>query len=84
MGHAWDPSGQSGSFTSGGDRTVYPPNIYAPQAQTFYYRGSLRLHSKLKAMNLAHPASWSDAMLLLYCLVTKSSCFIKKVPFLFM
>ncbi|KAF3432312.1 hypothetical protein FNV43_RR27052 [Rhamnella rubrinervis] len=39
MGHARDPSGQSGSFTSGGDRTVYPPNIYAPQAQTFYYRG---------------------------------------------
>uniref|UniRef100_A0A6P4AFA1 YTH domain-containing family protein n=2 Tax=Ziziphus jujuba TaxID=326968 RepID=A0A6P4AFA1_ZIZJJ len=39
IGHARVPSGQSGSFTSSGDRTVYPPNIYAPQAQTFYYRG---------------------------------------------
>ncbi|KAL5554277.1 hypothetical protein UlMin_041678 [Ulmus minor] len=33
-----DPVVQSGSFGSGGNR-VYPPNIYAPQAHPFYYRG---------------------------------------------
>ncbi|PON90634.1 YTH domain containing protein [Trema orientale] len=39
IGHLRDPVVQSGSLASGGDRIVYPHNIYAPQAQTFYYRG---------------------------------------------
>ncbi|EXB26126.1 hypothetical protein L484_010443 [Morus notabilis] len=39
VGHPRDPVVQSGSFASSRDRAVYPPNIYAPQAQTFYYRG---------------------------------------------
>ncbi|CAK7339786.1 unnamed protein product [Dovyalis caffra] len=34
-----DNTGQSGAFGSPGDRAVYPPSIYAPQAQAFYYRG---------------------------------------------
>ncbi|XVF23275.1 hypothetical protein REPUB_Repub13aG0022300 [Reevesia pubescens] len=39
IGHPRDGAGQSGSFTSSGDRNVYSPTIYAPQAQAFYYRG---------------------------------------------
>lgn len=39
IGHPRDAAGQSGPFGSGGDHTVIPPNVYAPQAQTFYYRG---------------------------------------------
>lgn len=39
IGHSRDTSVQSVTFGSGGDRTVYPPHVYAPQAQTFYYRG---------------------------------------------
>ncbi|KAJ6678860.1 YTH YT521-B HOMOLOGY DOMAIN-CONTAINING [Salix viminalis] len=38
-GHPRDTTGQPGAFGSPGDRAVYPPNIYAPQAQAFYYRG---------------------------------------------
>ncbi|KAL9341306.1 hypothetical protein Peur_030082 [Populus x canadensis] len=38
-GHPRDTTGQLGAFGSPGDRAVYPPNIYAPQAQAFYYRG---------------------------------------------
>ncbi|XP_008789609.1 YTH domain-containing protein ECT4-like isoform X1 [Phoenix dactylifera] len=35
-----DAPGQLGSLDAGGDRTaVCPPNIYAPQAQTFFYGG---------------------------------------------
>ncbi|TQD79975.1 hypothetical protein C1H46_034485 [Malus baccata] len=34
-----EAAGQSGPFISGGDHTVFPPNVYAPQAQPFYYRG---------------------------------------------
>ena len=34
-----DGAGQTGSFVSGGDCAVYPPDVYAPQAQPFYYRG---------------------------------------------
>lgn len=37
--HQRDAAGLTGSFASSGDRSVYPPNIYAPQAQPFYYRG---------------------------------------------
>ncbi|KAB2060207.1 hypothetical protein ES319_A10G001300v1 [Gossypium barbadense] len=36
IGHPRDSTGQSGST---GDRNVYSPTIYAPQAQSFYYRG---------------------------------------------
>ncbi|KAI5563582.1 hypothetical protein BDE02_14G001000 [Populus trichocarpa] len=39
LGHPRDNTGQSEAFGSPGDRAVYPPNIYAPQAQAFYYRG---------------------------------------------
>ncbi|XP_065863942.1 YTH domain-containing protein ECT4 isoform X1 [Euphorbia lathyris] len=39
FGHRRESTGQLGSFGSPGDRAVYPPNIYAPQAQAFYYRG---------------------------------------------
>lgn len=39
VSHPRDPVVQSASFASSGDQAVYPPNIYAPQAQTFYYRG---------------------------------------------
>ncbi|XVF86265.1 hypothetical protein PTKIN_Ptkin18bG0026700 [Pterospermum kingtungense] len=39
IGHQRDAAVQSGSFSSGGDRNVYSPTIYAPQAQAFYYRG---------------------------------------------
>ncbi|GLU21902.1 hypothetical protein SLE2022_380140 [Rubroshorea leprosula] len=39
IGHPRDSTIQSGSFGSAGDRSVYSPNIYAPQAQGFYYRG---------------------------------------------
>ncbi|XP_022714645.1 uncharacterized protein LOC111274341 isoform X2 [Durio zibethinus] len=39
VGHPRDGAGQCGSFGSGGDRNVYSPTIYAPQAQAFYYRG---------------------------------------------
>ncbi|XP_011031256.1 PREDICTED: uncharacterized protein LOC105130443 isoform X3 [Populus euphratica] len=38
-GHPRDTTSQLGAFGSPGDRSVYPPNIYAPQAQAFYYRG---------------------------------------------
>ncbi|XP_031257013.1 YTH domain-containing protein ECT4 isoform X2 [Pistacia vera] len=38
IGHTREAAAQSGSF-SGGDRSVYSPTIYAPQAQGFYYRG---------------------------------------------
>lgn len=34
-----DGAGQAGSFGSGVDCSVYPPDVYAPQAQPFYYRG---------------------------------------------
>jgi len=37
--HPRDAAGQVGSLGSGGDHSVYPPNVYAPQAQPFYYRG---------------------------------------------
>ncbi|KAL5747060.1 hypothetical protein ACOSQ2_024357 [Xanthoceras sorbifolium] len=39
IGHTRDAAAQPGSFGSGGDRSVYSSNIYAPQAQAFYYRG---------------------------------------------
>ncbi|WJX42560.1 hypothetical protein P8452_29778 [Trifolium repens] len=39
IGHSREITSQSGSFGSGGDRPLYPPNVYAPQAQSFYYRG---------------------------------------------
>ncbi|KAJ6915675.1 hypothetical protein NC652_018359 [Populus alba x Populus x berolinensis] len=38
-GHPRDTTGQLGAFGSPGDHAVYPPNIYAPQAQALYYRG---------------------------------------------
>ncbi|KAG6748944.1 hypothetical protein POTOM_045982 [Populus tomentosa] len=38
LGHPRDNTGQSEAFGSPGDHAVYPPNIYAPQAQAFYYR----------------------------------------------
>ncbi|GAV78065.1 YTH domain-containing protein [Cephalotus follicularis] len=38
IGHPRDARGQLGSFSSGGDHNVYSPNIYAPQAQGFYYK----------------------------------------------
>ncbi|CAL1373883.1 unnamed protein product [Linum trigynum] len=38
IGHPRDAA-QFGSFGSIGDQTVYPPNMYAPQPQAFYYRG---------------------------------------------
>lgn len=37
--HPRDAAAQVGSLASGGDHSVYPPNVYAPQAQPFYYRG---------------------------------------------
>ncbi|RWR84220.1 hypothetical protein CKAN_01301300 [Cinnamomum micranthum f. kanehirae] len=40
MGPPRDGIRQSGSLDAGGDSSaVYPPNVYAPQAQTFYYGG---------------------------------------------
>ncbi|KAJ1429262.1 YTH domain [Sesbania bispinosa] len=39
IGHSMETTTQSGCFGSGGDRPLYPPNVYAPQAQAFYYRG---------------------------------------------
>ncbi|KAJ8770841.1 hypothetical protein K2173_021756 [Erythroxylum novogranatense] len=39
VGHLRDNAGQQGSFGSPGDCSIYPPNLYAPQAQPFYYRG---------------------------------------------
>ncbi|KAJ4725475.1 evolutionarily conserved C-terminal region 5 [Melia azedarach] len=39
IGHARETAAQSGSFGSGGDRSVYSSNIYAPQAQAYYFRG---------------------------------------------
>ncbi|CAN0840305.1 YTH domain-containing protein ECT2 [Linum grandiflorum] len=30
---------QFGSFSPSGDQPIYPPNIYSPQPQAFYYRG---------------------------------------------
>ncbi|XWS16586.1 hypothetical protein CRYUN_Cryun34aG0101400 [Craigia yunnanensis] len=38
IGHQRDCTGQSGCFGSGGDRNIYSPTIYVPQAQA-YYRG---------------------------------------------
>ncbi|XP_017979167.1 PREDICTED: YTH domain-containing family protein 2 isoform X3 [Theobroma cacao] len=38
LGHPRSGASQSVSFGSGGDRNVYSPTIYAPQAQAFYYR----------------------------------------------
>ncbi|XP_050223019.1 YTH domain-containing protein ECT1 isoform X2 [Mercurialis annua] len=38
-GQQRDSIGQFSPLGSAGDLTVYPPNIYAPQAQAFYYRG---------------------------------------------
>lgn len=40
IGHPREAAAQPGSFGVGGDHTVFPPNVYSPQAQqTFYYRG---------------------------------------------
>ncbi|KAI4355937.1 hypothetical protein L6164_004660 [Bauhinia variegata] len=39
IGHSRETASQSGSFGSVGDRPLYPPNVYSPQAQAFYYRG---------------------------------------------
>ncbi|XP_052724667.1 YTH domain-containing protein ECT2 isoform X6 [Vigna angularis] len=39
IGHSRETTSQSGSLGSGGDVPLYPPNVYAPQAQAFYYRG---------------------------------------------
>uniref|UniRef100_A0A2P2JRB1 YTH domain-containing family protein n=1 Tax=Rhizophora mucronata TaxID=61149 RepID=A0A2P2JRB1_RHIMU len=39
IGHPRDNAGQSGTFGLPGDRSIYPPNVYAPQAQPVYYRG---------------------------------------------
>ncbi|KAF7843103.1 YTH domain-containing protein ECT4 isoform X1 [Senna tora] len=39
MGHSRETTSQSGSFISGGGCPLYPPNVYAPQAQAFFYRG---------------------------------------------
>ncbi|XP_021670268.1 YTH domain-containing protein ECT4 isoform X3 [Hevea brasiliensis] len=39
IGHRRDITGHLGPFGSPGDRTIYPSNVYAPQAQAFYYRG---------------------------------------------
>jgi hypothetical protein len=39
IGHSRDITSQSGSFGSGADQPLYPPNVYAPQAQAFYYGG---------------------------------------------
>ncbi|XP_059641598.1 YTH domain-containing protein ECT4 isoform X2 [Cornus florida] len=39
IGHSRDNAGQVGSLGSGGDRAVYAPNIYAPQAQGIYFKG---------------------------------------------
>ncbi|KDP25028.1 hypothetical protein JCGZ_22563 [Jatropha curcas] len=39
IGHRRDTAGHLGPFGPSGDRSVYPPNVYAPQVQAFYYRG---------------------------------------------
>lgn len=39
VGHTRETAVQSGSFGPVGDHSVYSSNIYAPQAQAFYYRG---------------------------------------------
>ncbi|CAK9146140.1 unnamed protein product [Ilex paraguariensis] len=39
IGHSRDTAGQSGSFGMAGDRSVYPPNVYAPHAHAVYYKG---------------------------------------------
>ncbi|MED6183402.1 hypothetical protein PIB30_037590 [Stylosanthes scabra] len=39
IGHSREITSQSGPFGSGGDRPLYPPNVFAPQPQAFYYRG---------------------------------------------
>lgn len=39
ISHSVDTAAQPGFFSSRGDHSIYPPNVYAPQAQTFYYRG---------------------------------------------
>lgn len=39
IGHSRETTSQSESFGSGGDCPLYSPNVYAPQAQAFYYRG---------------------------------------------
>ena len=39
IGHSRETTSQSGSLGSSGDCPLYPPNVYAPQAQAFYYRG---------------------------------------------
>lgn len=39
IGHLRETTSQSGALGSGGDCPLYPSNVYAPQAQAFYYRG---------------------------------------------
>ncbi|KAK9186426.1 hypothetical protein WN943_026792 [Citrus x changshan-huyou] len=39
VGHTRETAVQSGSFGPVGDHSVYSSNIFAPQAQAFYYRG---------------------------------------------
>lgn len=39
VGHTREAAVQSGSFGPVGDHSVYSSNIFAPQAQAFYYRG---------------------------------------------
>ncbi|KAF5726837.1 hypothetical protein HS088_TW22G00521 [Tripterygium wilfordii] len=39
IAHPREPAGQLGSIGSGGDHRIFPSNVYAPQAQSFYYRG---------------------------------------------
>ncbi|XP_028759088.1 YTH domain-containing protein ECT4 isoform X2 [Neltuma alba] len=38
-GHSRETTSQSGSFVSGGGCPLYPPNVYAPQPQAFFYPG---------------------------------------------
>lgn len=37
--HSRETYSQLGAFGTGGDRTLYPPNVYAPQAHSMYYKG---------------------------------------------
>lgn len=39
MGPRRENTGHLGPFGLHGDHTLYPSNVYAPQAQAFYYRG---------------------------------------------
>ncbi|KAK6915232.1 YTH domain [Dillenia turbinata] len=75
IGHQRDVLGQSGSTGSSGDRNIHPPNVYAPQAQAFYYGGydspageweEYNPYANADGLELASPGIYNDNTSLMF------------------